>query len=120
MRKSAFNLITDAQVERIIVQTICGMAIAHDWTVTIHDDYTGCGEDVVFHSRDIEAIMKAIQSTDGDQIRLHGVDGRLRGIIALVYGNDGFEVVNDYSMRLECFMAGIESACDQLQAMIDV
>jgi hypothetical protein len=105
-------------VERAIAHEIIKLALAHGYSVTVHDDYEGQGEDTVFHSRDMTEITNALRTTEGDQLRIHGVDGRLFGIVTLIYGNEGFDVIADYSSKLECFLAGIEQRVEQVSEEI--
>jgi hypothetical protein len=61
------------------------------------------GEDwPVKRSTDKAAILAALFSTDEDVIVIRARDGSKAGWFQLIYGNDGFDVVSDYSVTDAC------------------
>lgn len=86
------------------------------YTINVYD-----GEDTALaHSRDQEAIMAAIMSTDEDHLVVQraptpGSDRRLHfGNVMLVYGNDGWDVISDYHVTLEDALKGANALADTL------
>ena len=66
------------------------------------------------NSNNVSEIMKVMQETDEDYIMVyHGVSNI--GWVKLVYGNDGWDVVNDYTTNLEDIMTPILDWCDTFQ-----
>lgn len=57
-------------------------------------------EDVLDGSRDADAILKAMFTTDEDWLLLGDARPVLRWV-RFVYGNDGTDVISDYSVTLE-------------------
>ena len=73
------------------------------YTISVYD-----GEETpLARSRDLNAIMAAIMSTDGDALLVRRAivpssDRRYYvGAINLLYGNDGYDVIADYSVSLD-------------------
>jgi hypothetical protein len=63
-------------------------------------------ETTVHHSRDASAIEAALFTTDEDYIYVYiddedPIDLRPDYWVRLVYGNDGWDVISDYSVTLE-------------------
>lgn len=62
------------------------------------------GEEIVVEdSRDAKEIVEAAFSTDGDDLYVtYTSEGKKgRGYIRFIYGNSGWDVINDYSVWLE-------------------
>jgi hypothetical protein len=55
-------------------------------------------------------IMGALFTTDEDILRISTPTGIQRGSFYLVYGNDGYDVISDYSAN---------ETCDAIQAAVD-
>lgn len=51
------------------------------------------------NSTDKAAILKAMYLTDEDM--LYARSNRVNGWVRFIYGNDGWDVINDYSVNLE-------------------
>ena len=77
----------------------------------------------VFGSTDAEKIFEAMYSTYQDYLMVHKIvdrnvtdqEGQAFGRLFFVYGNDGWDVINDHTVNLEPWMAPIENLIDQLQ-----
>lgn len=106
------KLETRIAIEKKIVRRIVWTAIQHDYTVTVHD---GSEEAVLVRSRDERAIMRACFSVDEEWLNLIAPDGRNMGHVYLVYGNDGYDVMSDWSMNLDCMLSGARELADQLE-----
>jgi hypothetical protein len=61
--------------------------------VSVHDG----GEWCLKGSQDRHAIMCALASTDQDTLRARTADGTASASFMLVYGNDGYDVIADYT-----------------------
>lgn len=78
-------------------------AIAAGYTVSLCD-----GEEwTVKKSTDKTAIIEAAFSTDEDILRLRRADGSAIGNLWFIYGNDGYDVISDYtaSEEMEVFFS---------------
>jgi len=76
-------------------------AIAAGYTVSLCD-----GEEwTVKKSTDKTALIEAAFSTDEDILKLRKADGSSIGNIMFIYGNDGYDVISDYtaSDEMEAF-----------------
>lgn len=84
--------------ERRMARALVNRALRGGNTISVND-----GEEwVVKRSRDRAAIYAALFSTDQDQIRVHDKAGNSLGWFLLIYGNDGWDVVSDYSANEFC------------------
>lgn len=63
-------------------------------------------------STNTEAIYKALYETDEDYLNAWK-DGKIFGWVRFVYGNDGYDVISDYSVNLEPYI-GEGTAVDKL------
>jgi len=66
-----------------------------------------------------DEILSAMSTTDDDQLRVRRVDGEKiggysTGWFHLVYGNDGPDVLSDYSTNMEPFMTKTNALIDKL------
>jgi hypothetical protein len=100
------------QVERRIIRQIVKDAIAAGYSVSVFDGE----ETTVRQSRTVSKIMAAVLTTDEDHLFIHQPgEARRWGWVRLVYGNDGWDVVNDYSTNLEALMGNANRLAEELQ-----
>lgn len=100
-------------VEKQIVSRIVKDALALNCTVSVYD-----GEEwALKRSTKYTEVMGAIMSTDMDTLRFRNQDGDIVGSVFLVYGNDGYDVINDYSANAEteALLAGANALADKLE-----
>lgn len=81
---------------RMAVATIAA-ALARGYSISVFD----CEETTVFQSTDAIAILSAMFTTDDDRLTLYRADGSRVGWFWFVYGNDGWDVISDYSVSPE-------------------
>jgi hypothetical protein len=99
------------RLEMEVVTQVIDSALHEGWSISVFD-----GEGwTVERSRDRAAIIAALRTTDEDQLQFHNEQGEHRGWVRLIYGNLPWEVVNDYSTRLDAFMAPISKFCDEME-----
>ena len=93
--------------ERAIAERLVTDAIAQGYQVSVNDGEAW----VVKRSTDSKAIMAALFSTDEDYIRIRkeGEEGSV-GTFTLIYGNDGWDVIADWS-----YSAETEAQMEQIQ-----
>ena len=93
--------------ERAIAERLVTDAIAQGYQVSVNDGEAW----VVKRSTDSKAIMAALFSTDEDYIRIRK-DGEQSsvGTFTLIYGNDGWDVIADWS-----YSAETEAQMEQIQ-----
>lgn len=100
------------RMERRIVRKIAQAMLAAGFSVSVND-----GEEIpVDRSRKLSEIMDGCFSVDEEWLIAYREDRSRVGFVFLVYGNSGFDVVNDYSMELEELMAPINDYADEQEA----
>jgi hypothetical protein len=68
-------------------------------------------------SDDVEAIVADLMACDMDW--LHVFDGQKRvGTLLLVYGNDGYDVICDYSVSLEAYVRDADRLAEELEMRV--
>jgi len=105
--------------ERAIAERLVTDALAQGFQVSVND-----GEGwVLKRSTDVEAVMAALFSTDEDYIRIRK-DGEQSsvGTFTLIYGNDGWDVIADwsYSAETEAQMEQIQRGASELATAIEM
>jgi hypothetical protein len=101
------------RIERRIVRRIVTDALAAGYLISVHD-----GEEIALdRSTDARAIMASLFTTDEDTLLLARPGDPLGGWVRLIYGNDGWDVVNDYTTNLDDLMVGANKAADKLEEL---
>jgi hypothetical protein len=68
-------------------------------------------------SDDVETIVADLMACDMDW--LHVFDGQKRiGTLLLVYGNDGYDVICDYSVSLEAYVKDADRLAEELEMRV--
>jgi pyruvate dehydrogenase complex dehydrogenase (E1) component len=81
------------KLELSIIRRIVKDALALGYTVSVCD-----GEEwTVKRSTKLGQIIAAVRTTDEDYLAFRTADGTYVGKVFLVYGNEPYEVINDYS-----------------------
>lgn len=85
------------KIEREIVAAAADGLLAKGFLISVFD-----GEEVVLvKSASKDAVIGAMFSTDEDYFYVYAGDGQKAGFVRFVYGNDGWDVICDYSSNLE-------------------
>jgi hypothetical protein len=92
------NLQTRIAIEKRIARKLVSAIIAGGFVISVFD-----GEDYpVKKSANVKDVMAGMFGVDEEHILIRRpLDGGLIGSVFLVYGNDGFDVICDYSVSLE-------------------
>jgi hypothetical protein len=109
------------RIERIIAKRTIAAVLYAGFDITVFNGET----DEVKNSRDPDTILKAMFTTDEDYLMLNckgansfkGSGHRpsvSEGWIKFVYGNEGWDVINDYTTNLEKIMDPINKFADGL------
>lgn len=96
-------------IERTIVRRLVDDFLANGAVLGVND-----GEEITLaRSADANAVMKALFTTDEDYLLVWAngdhFNPNATGWVRLVYGNDGEDVVCDYTTNLEPMMAPINA-----------
>lgn len=88
-------------VEKRIVKHIVADLLAADFELAVHD-----GEEWHNRTTDAAKLHKALMETDEDRLFVYKADGPKGrrdwfGWVFFVYGNDGYDVISDYTVNLE-------------------
>ncbi len=98
-------------LERRITDEIVKALFAKDMVVRIHDGEDYCTK----RTTDPVAVQEAVQSTDEDTIFVYIVEEKQPiGSISLVYGNDGYDVVSDWSGRNDAYYQLLSSVIEPI------
>jgi len=100
------------KMERAIISRLVKDGLKLNYTVSVNDGEEWC----LISSNSYKAIMDSIQSTDMDKIRFRN-NGEIVGTFLMVYGNDGYDVISDYSDNelTNELIKGADSVSDRLQ-----
>jgi hypothetical protein len=102
------------RMERKVCKALvkAGLARGHSASVCDGEEWT------VKLSKHQRTIMLALASTDGDTLRFRDSAGNKVADFFLVYGNDGYDVICDYSLtpEAEAIYAGLKPMLDRLES----
>jgi hypothetical protein len=99
------------RVERSIARKVIGALLRAGYTISVND-----GEETTLKcSSQRREIFAAMFTTDEDRLLVHA-DGEEDsfGWVRFIYGNDGWDVINDYTTNLEAVLAPVNAYCERL------
>ena len=95
-------------IEKAVIRAFVKSALADGCDISVYD-----GEAYALkRSTDQTKIMAAIMSTDEDRLDVWKGD-KMIGWALLIYGNDGWDVICDYTTNLEPLMADCNAVADK-------
>jgi hypothetical protein len=105
-------------IEVAIVKRIVKDALKAGYTLDVDD---GGDRLAVWGSTSAKEVLAALINTDEDRLILRKLDATgdtliEKGWVRLVYGNDGWDVVNDYTTNLEDVLAGANALAEKLES----
>ena len=96
-------------VEKRIARRFINDAIAAGYTLTVNN-----GEETpIRNSAECAKILKEMFATDEEYLYVLK-DGKAIGWVFFVYGNDGYDVISDYTCNLEPIMQGVTELSNKL------
>lgn len=104
---------TRMAIERKIVRRVVTDLIAAKYSLDLDD---GGDELALRRSLDVEEVCAAMHTVDEERLIARGADGKTRGMVYFVYGNDGWDAINDYSTSLDSIMEPILRWCDEQES----
>lgn len=106
------NIAQRIAIEKRIIKRIIADALAAGYRLSVDD-----GESrTINRSSDHEAILSAMMTTDEDYLLFYAPGDKVQsGWVYFVYGNDGHDVVNDYTENLEEVMKSANALADQIE-----
>lgn len=104
-------------IEVRIVKQIVKDALAAGYALSVDD---GGDEVALSQSTSRKDALDALMNTDEDRLIVERFDrttgARIEsGWVRLVYGNDGWDVINDYTLNLEDVLAGANKLAESLE-----
>lgn len=99
------------RVERTIARRVVLDALRLGYTLSVNN---GGDDDEIPPTTEAKAVLAAMFATDDEYLKLHK-DGRYVGWVRFIYGNDGWDVVNDYTCNLDAVMAGADALAEKYQ-----
>ena len=98
------------RIERAIVRRVVVDALKAGYRLSVDD---GGDELAIAHSTSQRAVLAALVNTDDDKLICEREDHR--GVVWFVYGGSGWDVICDYSVRLEDMLAGANLLAERLE-----
>lgn len=100
------------EIERKIIKAAVTSLIREGFNISVWD-----GESYqIKNSITVGGVMAAIMSTDEDTLIVRDSHDTPMGKIFLVYGNDGYDVIHDYSVNLEKYLDNAIKLADKYAA----
>ena len=85
------NIATRQMIEKGIAKRVVRAAIEAGYTVSLWDG----GEWAVKRSSKLPEVIRAMFTVDEESLEFRNAEGGLIGTVWMVYGNDGFDAIND-------------------------
>jgi len=105
------NVKTRQRIERQIARKFLRIALAAGYAISLDNG----GDDFEFKdSTDFKFIVGEMFATDEERLYL-SKDGKRCGWVYFVYGNDGYDVICDYTTNLEHLMPEVTELSDRLE-----
>ena len=100
------------RMERAVISALVKAGLEAGHTLGVHDG----GEMVLNRSISYKAVMATIMAVDEEHLFFFSAEtGKRIGWVFLVYGNDGWDVISDYTTNLEPIMDRPNMVSDRLQ-----
>lgn len=99
------------RVERTIARRVVLDALRLGYGLTVNN---GGDDDEIPVTYKAKPVLAVMFQTDDEFLKLWR-DGKYVGWVRFIYGNDGWDVVNDYTTNLDDVMAGADKLADLYQ-----
>ena len=115
-RMSQAALRNRIRIEEQIVERCIADLLAAGYSLGVHD-----GEEItIHHSQDAAAVKAAMFTTDEVRLFVYKTDGPQGkrdwfGWVFFVYGNDGWDVINDHTCNLEDALKGVDEYAETFE-----
>lgn len=97
-----------ARLEMAIVTSAVTELLSHGYTLSVDD-----GEEVYAPTREASVVFAELMDTDEDYLLVTRGEDNV-GIVRFVYGNDGWDVINDWSVCLDQHLTNTMALVDRL------
>lgn len=99
-------------IEKRIVTKIVEDGLAAGYVLAVENG----GDEHEYQGTDKARILEELFACDEEWIYFYTQDGHYKGQVYLVYGNDGYDVMADYSLSLEDVLKGANELADKIEA----
>lgn len=101
-------------IERRIATQVVDDLLAQSYSITVDN---GDEEDSIKLSKNRTKILRAMFQTDEDRVYVHDPGSeKPSGWVYLVYGNEGTDVLSDYTVNLEEALKPSRALADRIEA----
>lgn len=101
------------KIEKQIARKFLRIALAAGYAISLDNG----GDEFEFKdSTDFSFIVSEMFATDEEHLHL-SKDGKRCGWVYFVYGNDGYDVICDYTTNLEYLMPDVSKLADKMEEM---
>lgn len=97
------------EIELKVVEAFLADVFRVGFTVNVHNG--GDREELPEPTGDRELVLRAMFQTGEDRLNVYR-QGRHLGHVLFIYGNEGWDVISDYSLSLQPLMASAERVAD--------
>ena len=105
------NLETCLEIEKQIIEKTVHTLIDLGYFLSVWD-----GEDfAIIQSSDAEGVIAAMAQTEEESLHVLKAEGKRAGVVYFVYGNDGWDVICDYSTALEKTLEPVFTLANKLE-----
>lgn len=99
-------------LERLIARQCIADLLAAGFLISVNDGE----ETTVKASTDATVIYRAMFTTDEDYLQVSHPTGPVKnGWVRFIYGNDGWDVISDYTVNLTDVLKGCDALSDAMQ-----
>jgi hypothetical protein len=107
-----FELKQRINLEKKIARVIVRDAIRAGYSLNVNNG--GDGNELTEPSTDHATVIRAMFQTDQEHLLVYNSsNGKQIGWVFFVYGNDGWDIVNDYTVNLEPIMKRADAIADK-------
>ncbi len=95
------------KIEREIVTAVVKSALENFYSVAVYD-----GETETKPSNDVEQVLAGMFATDEELLVIYDHKSQA-GWVSFVYGNDGYDVIHDYSLKIDHILVEAQKIADR-------
>jgi len=108
----ALNLKARIAAEKTIARRVVKDALAAGYTLSVDN---GGDTPEIENSSSFKLVVAEMFATDEERLYFYK-DSKPAGMVQFVYGNDGYDVMADYSVSLEDVLKGAKEVANKIEA----
>ena len=102
------------RMEKRIVKSLVNELSANGLLMTVDTVDHGEGDEID-RTGDVKKVLPVLLQCDEENLRVYSSEGCFMGVFNLVYGNDGYDVISDYTMQLEQYIPETLALIEKLE-----